>query len=668
MQGQEDKVFTDVLNDINQQIAQNYEQLGDLSAFMQNDTTRIENVNVEYITPTHNTSLSDSYISRLTNDDSRETTTEKNNLIHLNEAQLDELKGINESKVHKAPEEKDNSGYQHIINTLDQNFNSSMIQEKDNSRETTIEKDNSREVKTEKNNLIRLTELRLDQLKEINENTSKSKVDKAPEEKNNSESDTGYQHIINTLDQNFKSSMIQEKDDSREAKIEKDNLMRLNEAQLDALEGINENTSESKVGKASKDDEGGGLGGLFSGLGNIFGGGGLKAAARLLTRIGGPLAAVGAFLSFADGFRNASDIVGKDDLSMIERIGAGGAKLISDFVNLFTNIANFFLPENLQLGNLDPAEVYRMLSNVFGKIMEYGAIFFNWMEDIFIAPFREMIGRLASAWEGDSITERIWNFTSQLVRELIMWPINLMGRLYDWWTGLDLHTDIVNGFKDFGSWLWETITGIPGMLMDKLTDWVTGWAESLSEWAPMNIVRRIGSMLPWPLNMGDSDDSGENIERPDRSMFSPSRLVDQLSSYLPWPLNRGGGDDDADADEDSGGWFSSARNAVSNVFSRSNNNVSAQDLQPEPTIGSRAEAVALDNSERTLRRQQNRAGYEQAADGAMMQQNQNGTAPNNTNNTVVTNNNMQNTIMSAPISGRNTRSYSRASYEQRGAI
>lgn len=565
MQGQEDKVFTDVLNDINQQIAQNYEEFSNLSAFM-----------------------GDSDLSA-------------------------PVTNITVKRISLSSEKKESALLDMPINNLG------------DSGESTA------------NNLTRLDD---------------------------SGFDTGHEQIIETLNRNFKTSEIQDKDKARAEKKESDELVRLNEDQLNAMKGIEGNTEEDLVGKAGNKDDGGGLGGLFGGLGGMFKGGGLKAAGMLLTRIGGPLAAVGAFLSFADGFSNASDIVGKEDVSMIERIGAGGAKLITDFVNLFTNIANFFLPENLQLGSLDPAEVYKKLSEVFTKIMDFGSIFFDWYEDIFLAPFREMIGRLASAWEGDSLTERVWNFTKQFINEIVMWPINLMKRLIDWWTSLELYSDIVDSFKDFGNWLWDTIVGIPGMLMDKLTEWVTGWADSLSEWAPMNIVKKIGSFLPWPLNSGD--DEQEDVEAPDRSMFSPKKLINKLSDHLPWPFNRDS--DDGESEEgDSGGWFSSARNAVSGVFG-GKDDISAENLQPEPTGGSRAEAAALDNSERSLRRRQNRPGYEQASDQDLMQKNQSGNVNASTsNNTVVTNNN-QNTVMTAPISGRNTRSYSRASQAQRGVI
>ena len=473
------------------------------------------------------------------------------------------------------------------------------------------------------------------------------------------------------------------------------NLERLSQEQLDRLDSIQNNTKPDPLKDKDSDAASGGLGGVLGGFGRIFSGGGLRAAAGLLMRIGGPIAAVGAFLSFASGFRNARDIVGKDDVNILERVGAGGAKLITDIVNLVTTVANWFLPESWQLGKLDAAEVYQVIARGFDIIWGFTEQLYNWYKGIVIDPFLDAFSRVRDAFSGgDSLVDSVIQAGWQFLQEIVRYPFTILNNLWDWFSNLTIVDDAVSGFREFGEGLWDMITSIPSMLLNKITEWVGGWREQLAEWSPMNIIGRIRRMLPWPLGTTDDDqvedESSSTMFSPsellnklsrflpwplstvldsatdsdssiDMDMFRPSNALDAIANALPWPFNRDSNDDEESESSDS--WFNRARNRVADTYNR----VTSRDFD-DSDGGSRAELQALQRaqeSEQQVNQARSGSTVGPSVDGVSYQ-NSSSQANTVNSNTVIQNN--QNTIMSSPIDGRNPRSYSRSTMDQRAYI
>lgn len=347
---------------------------------------------------------------------------------------------------------------------------------------------------------------------------------------------------------------------------------------------------------------------------------GLGGLVRLLTRLGGPLAAIGAIISFAHGFRDAESIIGRDGLNIIERVGAGVANLVADLMSIVTKIANFFLPENMQLSTMfDPSEIYQKIEHVGNVIMDM----FRWLDINVMEPIRNAIGWMITNITptnvinlinniGESVAES-WNNLTARVTEFKDNTIDFISNIVD--NVIQTATDVFDFYLSIPGRLWNSISEIYDRIFDllgfetsytelsqKVFDSVTGFASS--------ILDRIIEMI-------------EDIKQSILGVFD--RIKDSIRSKIEGLADLGGnvkgffgfGDDEdvtvvPSDDNASSSTDASAANAVRDM---ENFNDLPTDLPPPP-------------------------------------------APNSNNTSMSVNNNNQ-TVMTSPISGRNENSYSR---------
>lgn len=256
-------------------------------------------------------------------------------------------------------------------------------------------------------------------------------------------------------------------------------------------------------------------GGAFDMLKGLFGAPikGIGGLLKMLARLGGPLAAIGAIISFAQGFTNAEAIVGRDGLNIIEKVGAGVANLVADIMGIVTRIMNFFLPENMQLSTMfDPAEIYLKIERLTEIIMDV----FRWIDENVMEPLRSAFGWMitnltptniintitsigeffVTAW--DNTINRITEFKDNvlaLINGIIEDPIGYIGDILNFyksipgriWNAVSAAFDLIfdlmgfdESFSELTDRVWRSVTGFVTDIIDKITGFIDDIKTSIT--------------------------------------------------------------------------------------------------------------------------------------------------------------------------------------------
>lgn len=305
---------------------------------------------------------------------------------------------------------------------------------------------------------------------------------------------------------------------------------------------------------------------------------GLAGLSRLLFRFGGPLAMIGAIISFADGFRNAEAIVGKGGLSVIERVGAGAANIVKDVMNLLARIANFFLPENLRFSaDFNASEIYQGIANLFGKLMDL----LRWIDVNVMDPIRNGIGwvitnlmnldirqmftdlaeDIQSRWDGlkagfqqlktdtanmiDNITSSITGAATDVFNIFLSIP----GRIKDFVFGIydrifdmigfetsftELSQMVFDGIKDFVTSIFDRIVGF----VEDIRDAILGVFDSVRD----SIRSRLESLTDFGGRIKGFFGGDDEPDVPDQSVFvpedNPDLSTDAIAASIAASLDR----------------------------------------------------------------------------------------------------------------------------------
>lgn len=204
----------------------------------------------------------------------------------------------------------------------------------------------------------------------------------------------------------------------------------------------------------------------FMGLFKFFFGGAKIIAGLKIGLLGGALSSI---VGFVDGLFNASEIVGKEDVTIGERIQAAFASMITGFLKPINWIAGFFGYEFIDDYMEFTRSVYQTIDEWKEKFAGWVGDAVEWFVDVFNLPLtivKGILGEVTEFFEDPSgYAAKVWDSITGLVDSSIEFV-------------QDMFSSILNVVNETFEYMKDMVTGFAGRQVDRFKNfWGIGKSD-----------------------------------------------------------------------------------------------------------------------------------------------------------------------------------------------